>query len=418
MAKKQDSDSENEAHGVEKFGEVPSKPRIGTALISGTTFAAKAVQYLEIEGMAIVEGDIALGTVDDVVAATETARAMSQGGQVAFGVGITGQQFRWPNCRIPFEIDPALPNRQRVTDAIAHWEANTAFRFPARTNELNWVFFTDASGCWSMVGMRGNRQTISLGPNCTTGNAIHEIGHAVGLWHEQSREDRDHFVTIQWQNIQSGMASQFQQHISDGDDLGNYDYGSIMHYPRKAFSANGNDTIVPVDANAQIGQRTGLSPGDLAAVRAMYPGCYRKLPITEPVKPLRDPLKPIRDPQNFKKLLDDERVLKVIRDRFKPLRDPGPVKLGGRDVRPEIGNPLINPSISGQLPFSMVTKHHAPGFEDDSDSAAFSAAVGRQLLEFDAAIARLQATIAESSLELDQLLEARSAYDGDSSDTG
>ena len=33
------------------------------------------------------------------------------------------------------------------------------------------------------------------------------------------------------------------QHIADDDDVGAYDYGSIMHYPRNAFSVDGSDTI-------------------------------------------------------------------------------------------------------------------------------------------------------------------------------
>lgn len=410
MADKRDTERDDGEHGVETFGEqMPTDPQVGTALISGNTFFAKPVQYVAVEGMAIVEGDIALGSVEEVEAATAAARDSAQNG-VAFGVGITGAQFRWASCRIPYEIDPNLPNQQRVTDAIAHWQANTPFRFVVRTSEPDWVYFTDAGGCWSLVGRRGGRQTISLGSGCTTGNAIHEIGHTVGLWHEQSREDRDQFVTINWQNIQSGMASQFAQHISDGDDLGNYDYGSIMHYPRTAFSANGQDTIVPTDPNAQIGQRSGLSPGDLAAVRAMYPGCYTKHPATEPAKPIRDGAKIFRDPTRFKKLVDDERIFKQLRDPLKPPRDPGPVKTAGRDVpfNPgEVGRPGI--LTGGLRPFSLATGHQAQGLASDADeqSAALDSATQRQLLEFDAAIGRSQAVIAEASLELDQLLEAR-----------
>jgi hypothetical protein len=44
-----------------------------------------------------------------------------------------------------------------------------------------------------------------------------------------------------------------------------------MHYPRAAFSSNGQDTIVPTQEGAQIGQRNGLSAGDIAAVKWMYP---------------------------------------------------------------------------------------------------------------------------------------------------
>jgi hypothetical protein len=260
-------------------GDLRGSPRMGTATLSGATFTNKSVTYYDVEGVAIFEGDIAIGVVSDIERQMAAAReAVKEDPNIAFSVGITGAQFRWPNCEVPFEIDPALPNQQRVTDAIAHWEANTPIRFPLRTPANqgqfpNWVRFTDAGGCWSFVGMQGGQQTISLGAGCSTGNAIHEIGHAVGLWHEQSREDRDLFVTIQWLNIQDGMAAQFNQHITDGDDLGGYDYGSIMHYPRTAFSRNGQNTIVPTNAAAVIGQRNGLSAGDIAGVQILYPFC-------------------------------------------------------------------------------------------------------------------------------------------------
>ena len=33
---------------------------------------------------------------------------------------------------------------------------------------------------------------------------MHELMHAVGFWHEQSRPDRNLFVEVLWENIQDG----------------------------------------------------------------------------------------------------------------------------------------------------------------------------------------------------------------------
>ncbi len=406
--------------GPKGEGEQRGSPVMGTAIIRGSTFGTRSVTYYDVDGMALFEGDIAIGPTDKVVAATTGAQdAIASGDpEVAAGVGITGSQYRWPNCQIPYEIDPALPNQARVTDAIAHWEQNTPFRFPLRTaaNEgsyPNYVRFSDQGGCWSYVGMQGNQQPISLGTGCGTGNAIHEIGHTVGLWHEQSREDRDLFVTINWANIQTGMAAQFNQHITDGDDLGAYDYGSIMHYPRTAFSSNGQETITPTNPAAQIGQRNGLSADDIAAVAQMYPGCgivikpvwkegtgFKKI-IDEPL-----PFKKVRDDQRFKKIRDDEIVVKPLRDPIKAPGDIGPIK---RDVF--TFPPIV--TLPGRLqPFSVATGHQALlGGQDAMQAAADStvAYVGglqRQLLDVEAAIAQAKATAAQANADVARLSEA------------
>ena len=240
--------------------------------ISGNNFQHLEVKYSPLDGLAVFEGDIVLGTVAQIQAASAQAAAA---GLAPKGVVIKGEQYRWPGGRVPYRIDPALPKPERVTEAIQHWETNTSIRFiPLDGSNLNQhrdrVYFTSEGGCWSQVGRQGGEQKISLGDGCSVGNAIHEIGHTIGLWHEQSRGDRDTFVEVRMQNVIAGMEHNFDQHITDGTDVDKYDYESIMHYPANAFSRNGQDTLVPKQQGVAIGQRDGLSAGDVATVRSMY----------------------------------------------------------------------------------------------------------------------------------------------------
>ena len=325
--------------------ELRSGPVSGTAFVQGATFGRKGLQYAVVDGLAMFEGDIVLGTAEEVQGEADAGA----GNLPQFSVGITGQQFRWPDATIPYDIDPALPNQQRITNAIAHWEANTRIRFVLRTAANaaqfpDFVHFQPGGGCSSMVGRRGGRQNITLAAGCGLGSTIHEIGHSVGLWHEQSREDRDTFVRIVWANIDPAMQHNFAQHIADGDDLGAYDYGSIMHYPATAFSINGQATIIPLQPlppGVVMGQRTGLSPGDINGVHLMYP--RRRPTIKEVAKdPIKDPIKDIRR-DTIKEIRKDP-----FRDTFKEVRKD-PIK----EIRKEFTHEtLIERTVFPRQPFS------------------------------------------------------------------
>jgi hypothetical protein len=242
---------------------------VRTTLVSGRNLPATRLEYAVIEGLAVFEGDIVIGTARVAEEANDDAEDDDPGTR---GIVITGDKFRWPEGKIPYEIAADLPDKDRVKRAIEHWEAKTRIRFVPRGNHADFVTFGRGSGCRSSVGRQGGQQFVTLSDSCPTGSVIHEIGHVVGLWHEQSREDRDKNVKVHWENIIKESQHNFKQHINDGDDAIAYDYKSIMHYKRNAFGIDpAKDTLTPIPTDQPIGQREGLSDRDIAAVRSIYP---------------------------------------------------------------------------------------------------------------------------------------------------
>ncbi|EFX77172.1 hypothetical protein DAPPUDRAFT_305917 [Daphnia pulex] len=128
--------------------------------------------------------------------------------------------------------------------------------------------------CSSNVGRTGGAQPVSLGSGCVyVGIVIHELMHAAGFWHEQSRGDRDEFITINWDNIIDGMAYNFQKYNLDRIQyLGApYDTGSVMHYDAFAFAKNRErPTIITKKQGTELGQRRGFSDVDVMKLNKLY----------------------------------------------------------------------------------------------------------------------------------------------------
>jgi hypothetical protein len=197
------------------------------------------------------------------------------------GVAIIGAKFLWPARTIPYEIDPAFADPSVIKDAIQHWNTETSIRFVAWAKQADYVRINYVpGGASSDVGRRAGKQIVSIGDGCPMGSVAHELGHAVGLWHEHCRNDRDQFVTIDFTNIEDGCEDNFKQNwIDQGPaptvDVGAYDYGSLMHYSGDSFPIDPTaPVIVPLHlpAGVVMGQRDGLSAGDIAAVETLYEG--------------------------------------------------------------------------------------------------------------------------------------------------
>jgi len=250
---------------------------LGETYISDSSFTNTKVTYAIKDNWAIFEGDIILGTIDEVESWREIQEE-SQNNTNQRSLIITGDRYRWNQGILVYQIASNVSSSTRtlITQALAHWELKTFVRFIERTSS-NASFYSDYVevisndyACWSYVGRQGGRQYLNVVSGCGFGATVHEFGHALGLWHEQSREDRNSFVRIHWDNIASNQQHNFNQHIFDGDDIASYDYGSIMHYGSRDFSINGQETISSLSTGVTLGQREGLSIGDIASINIMY----------------------------------------------------------------------------------------------------------------------------------------------------
>lgn len=221
-----------------------------------------------VDGKVFIGGDICVGKEEDVF-------GRDKGGVIA----LSGF-YMWPNSEIPYVIEPGHTYSALIEDVIEEYNTKTNICLYPRTTETNYLQFIEGSGCWSYVGrVTTGEQEISIGIGCwPRGTIMHEINHAAGMWHEQSRADRDTYVTILTANITPDYESNFDIYFL-GSDVGAYDYTSVMHYSRYAFSSNGSPTISinmpPGTPSTTIGQRDSLSSTDIFTLNTMYPtpGC-------------------------------------------------------------------------------------------------------------------------------------------------
>ncbi|KAL3827400.1 hypothetical protein ACHAXA_003134 [Cyclostephanos tholiformis] len=209
------------------------------------------------------------------------------------GLGLTSEMYRTWNLptfrrsdgklQIPYEINQTSPYLLGETNDTIHLALHTIEKssgiiaFAPRTNETSYILFEYLSNaCAANLG-RGNPSKVYLGW-CRfkehKGEMIHEILHALGFWHEQSRPDRDNHVTIVTSNILTYAISNFQKQ-SLVNSLGSpYDYSSIMHYPPWAFQKSAElSTIVPtrpLEKWEVMGQCGRMSTSDIEQLRIMY----------------------------------------------------------------------------------------------------------------------------------------------------
>jgi Astacin (Peptidase family M12A)/Bacterial Ig-like domain (group 3)/MBG domain (YGX type)/Chitobiase/beta-hexosaminidase C-terminal domain len=209
-------------------------------------------------------------------------------------LGVAYPQSLWPRINgvatvfyvIDAASDPkATPN---IDTAIATFNAD----FP---NLIQWVAWTAADGpnyvdvnlnaedfsgqCEASEGYDAiPAQPMTGSTSCTVGTILHEMGHVIGLWHEQTRPDRDTYVTVNYNNVIKGSWGNFEIATDNQQVLGLYDYASVMQYPPYSFSRNGGPVIETIPAGMPLSNVEGVpvpatidySAGDKETIRRLY----------------------------------------------------------------------------------------------------------------------------------------------------
>ncbi|KAE9554392.1 hypothetical protein FO519_002384 [Halicephalobus sp. NKZ332] len=200
-------------------------------------------------------------------------------------------RYRWTvytdsdgNYLLPYIITGSFDSEEQqiIAGAMRAIENNTCVRFVKRTNQPEFLDLQNKrnQGCYTTVGRQPGRNVVMLEANniatCVEHDiVVHELMHTLGLWHEHMRNDRDNFIKVHYENIETAYYPQFDKiPTNESTTYGvTYDYRSVMHYAKDAFGVSPNvitmETLDPAFQNV-IGKVSDAAPSDYLKICSIY----------------------------------------------------------------------------------------------------------------------------------------------------
>lgn len=182
----------------------------------------------------------------------------------------------WAGGEVPYSFDPRFTNPERVQRVIAYFNQYTPVRFVPYTNQKDSIVFSpgEVPLCLSYVGKIGGHQPIYLDDRCFEKEITHELMHALGFIHEQSRPDRDQYLRVLWDKIEEDKQSQFEVaplSMASPQKGRPFDYQSVMIYNPTDFAKTHGDYVMESLTGVKIEPTAnGISAEDLARLVNMY----------------------------------------------------------------------------------------------------------------------------------------------------
>ncbi len=222
-----------------------------------------SVEFEMINGLAVAYGDTILGKP---VAGFSESRGISDLSPAKY----------WDHGVVPYLIKNDVVDPDRVLRAIDYFNQHTHVRFVPYENQPDAILFqVGEENCLSFLGKTGGVQPVFLSDKCRTPEITHELMHALGFVHEQSRADRDQYVEILWQNIEEKYQPQFAmvpEPLMNAYYDSPFDSGSIMMYGPHVFSINPEVNTMRLKSGQPLKSIPDtLSPSDVDRVNRLYP---------------------------------------------------------------------------------------------------------------------------------------------------